>query len=104
MKSRTATTTTTANLVQETTSIKNTSLSKIVVDRTRFSDVPKLLRMTALVLKCIKSLKAKVDKERFFNDMLLTAAEIKEARDAWICDGQKELEQQPNYETFKQHH
>ena len=103
MKSRTATTTTTANLVQEITSIKNTSLSKII-DSTRFSDVTKLLRMIALVLKFIKSLKAKVNKERFFNDMLLTAAEIKEARDAWIPDGQKELEQQPNYETFKKQH
>ena len=34
--------------------------------------------------------------------MLLTAGEIKEAGDDWIRDGQRELEQQPNYETLKQ--
>ena len=91
MKSRTATTTTTTNLVHETTHIKSTSLSKFI-DSIRFSDVSKLLRMTALLLK------------QHFKDMLLTAAEIKEARDDWIPDGQKELEQKPNYETFQQQH
>ena len=66
---------TATNLVPETTSVKNTNLSRII-DITRFSCLAK--------------------------NIVLTAAEITEARNTWIRNCQIELKQQPNYETLQQ--
>jgi hypothetical protein len=79
-----ATSTTTAtNLVKETTSVKNSNLSKII-DITRFSSLAKLLRVTALVFRFVKILKAKHSDYQCSGNIVLTAAEITEARNSWI--------------------
>ncbi|CAB4002376.1 Hypothetical predicted protein [Paramuricea clavata] len=94
-------TTTATNLVKETTSVKNTNLSRII-DITRFSCLAKLLRVTALVFRFVKILKEKHNDYQCSENIVLTTAEITEARNTWIRNCQIELEQQPNYETLQQ--
>ena len=97
-KARVATTT---NLVQETTPIRDIALSNII-DTTKFNELTRLLRVSAIVLKFIKKLKARISKEQFLEVEVLTAEELKEGRNLWIRESQRKLELKPNYENLKQ--
>ena len=91
--------------LKSSTLLVNTNDSSIssVMDISRFSNLQRLLRVTAYVLRFLKNLKARLSPH---NEQLLLGSEIgakdvEEAEQYWILDVQKSLQQNKKFENWR---
>ena len=75
--------------------IKDSSIS-CIIDISRFSNIQRLLRVTAYVLRFLKNLKARLspDSEQSVIGSEVGAEDIEVAEQYWILDVQKSLQQE----------
>ena len=81
------------------TSSESHSISSLI-DLDRFSNLHRLLRVTAYVLRFVKNLKERVKggKQVFGSD--ISATDMKEAEQCWILDVQRTLRMNKKFESW----
>ena len=83
-------------ILSTTQNIKDEYKLQMVVDPGRYSSKKKLFRVTAWIIRfawnCLTKNKVKGS---------LNSEEIRNAKNCWIREAQKELNRQPNYEQLK---
>ena len=81
---------------------KDSSISR-VIDISRFSNLQRLLRVTAYVLRFLKNLKARLspDNEQSVIGSEIEAKEMEVAEQYWILDVQKSLQQNKRFENWR---
>ena len=92
-----------ANLVSVNLSVKSSSVNLgNLLQVENFSDVGKLYRVTAYVLRFIRNLKNKVHKvEEKFTIGFITMQEFNGAETLWIGESQKDLKDIENYKQLE---
>jgi len=91
--------------LKSSTLLVNTNDSSIscVIDISRFSNLQRLLRVTAYVLRFLKNLKTTSlpDNEQLLIGSYIDAKDMEEAEQYWILDVQKSLHQNKKFENWK---
>ena len=91
--------------LKTSTLLLNTNPSSIscVIDISRFSNLQRLLRVTAYVLRFLENLKVKLsgDNEGLILSSNIGAKEMEEAEQYWILDVQKSLHLNKKFENWK---
>lgn len=90
-------------LTKEPMRIKTIKLSE-AIDFEQFSNATKLFRVTALILKFIRSLKAARNRRREPHNKkpTLTVEEISEVKSLWIREIHEPMKHEKNFENLKQ--
>ena len=83
------------------TSIETLSISSLI-DLVRFSNLPRLLRVTVYVLQFIKKLKERVNGGQQVFESDISATDLKEAEKCWILDVQGSLQLNKKFEAWSQ--
>lgn len=80
------------------TNTESRSISSLI-DLDRFSNLQRLLRVTAYVLRFVKNLKERLkgDEQVFESD--ISATDLKEAEQCWISDAQRSLRLNKKFES-----